>query len=741
MPHAGVPRCVEFDIMKLNKSEIRKSAMMNLLLVILAALALEATSVVQYYYSQKEIKEEASLRAEGQLENTRIQISDVLDQAEAAVRNNLWIAQWCIAKTDSIFRVTERVVSNNPVVVGSTMAFVPGYYKDSALFSPYTYRDGQTDELKYKTLATQEYDYPNQEWFQKGIAIESGHWSEPYIDKGGGDMLMTTFSMPVKDYSGRTAAVLTADISLGWLTSMFGDVKMYPSAFSMMASRTGKVMVSPAPAFAMYDTIQDIAASMENNEVVDVLSREMLAGESGSKTVRFRGDDYFVYYAPVERTGWSMCIIVPEDEVFGEIRTMAWLIRLLQIVGLLLLVFILRAVTRNQLKLREVSVKKDMMESDLRISRGIQMSMIPKVFPPFPDRKDIDMAGMIIPARDVGGDLYDFYMRDEKLFFCIGDVSGKGVPASLVMAITRSTFRSVSGRETSPAKIVSQMNESMADVNENNMFVTFFCGVLDMVTGKMTYCNAGHNAPLLLSDSVKELPVVPNLPLGIIADMSFQEQETELHCDDALLLYTDGLTEAEDSHHEQFGLKRVFGVLHEHRTATEHLETMRKVVNDFVGKAPQSDDLTMLLIHYLGDGSEQVSCRHLEMNNDIRQIPRLEAFVADIAVRRSLDPGLVASINLAIEEAVTNVIMYAYPKGTEGTVSIDSKDSPGLLEFTITDSGMEFDPTSAPKPDTSLDVEQRRVGGLGIHLVRSIMDSVTYQRKGGRNILKMTKKI
>lgn len=727
--------------MKLNKNEIRKSAMTSLLLVILAALALEATSVVQYYYSQKEIREEASLRAEGQLENTRIQISDVLDQAEAAVRNNLWIAQWCITQPDSLQRVTERVVSNNPVVVGSTMAFVPGYYEDKPLFAPYTYRDNKTSELKYRTLATAEYDYPSHEWFQKGIAIESGHWSEPYIDEGGGDMLMTTFSMPVPDYSGRTAAVLTADISLGWLSSMFGDVKMYPNAFSMMASRTGKVMVSPAPAFASYGTIQDIAASMDNNEVVNILSQDMLAGESGSKTVRFRGDDYFVYYAPVERTGWSMCIIVPEDEVFGDIRTMAWLIRLLQIVGLLLLVFILRAVARNQFKLREVSVKKDIMESDLRISRRIQMSMIPKVFPPFPDRKDIDMAGMIIPARDVGGDLYDFYMRDEKLFFCIGDVSGKGVPASLVMAITRSTFRSVSGREDSPAKIVSQMNESMADVNENNMFVTFFCGVLDMATGKMKYCNAGHNAPLIISDTIKELPVVPNLPLGILQDMHFHEQEAELHYDEDLLLYTDGLTEAENVHHEQFGLKRVFGVLHERRQAKEQLETMRKVVNDFVGEAPQSDDLTMLLIHYLGDGSKQASYRHLEMKNDIGQIPKLEAFVGDIAGRRSLDPGLVTSINLALEEAVTNVIMYAYPKGTEGTVSIDSKDSPGLLEFTITDSGMEFDPTSAPKPDTSLDVEQRRIGGLGIHLVRSIMDSVTYQRKDGRNILKMTKKI
>ena len=713
----------------------------SLLLVILAALALEAISLIQYYFSQREIKEEASLRAASQLENTRIQISDVLDQAEAAVRNNIWIAQWCITKPDSLQRVTERVVSNNPVVVGSTMAFVPGYYKDKPLFAPYSFKDKDSGELKYKSLATEEYDYPNQEWFSKGIMIESGHWSEPYIDEGGGDMMMTTFSMPVKDYQGKVAAVLTADISLNWLTNMFGDVKVYPNAFSMMASRTGSVMVCPAPAFVMHKTIQDIASSFEDTTVVHALSQKMLAGETGNMTVSYKKQNHFVYYAPVERTGWTMGIIIPEDEVYGDIRRIAGLVWLLQVLGLLLLVFILRAVARNQSKLQEVSDRTEMMESELRISRRIQMSMIPKVFPPFPDRKDIDMAGLIVPAKDVGGDLYDFFMRDEKLFFCIGDVSGKGVPASLVMAVTRSTFRTVSARETSPAKIVTSMNESLSDMNENNMFVTFFCGVLDMVTGKLSYCNAGHNAPVTLTCAIQELPVIPHLPLGILSSMKFQEQETVLNYDDAILLFTDGLTEAENKKHEQFGLKRVFGVLHERRSAAEHLETMRKVVNDFVGDAPQSDDLTMLFIHYLGDGTSQVSYQHLEMENDIGQIPKLEAFIGNIAKRRPLDSGLVSSINLALEEAVSNVIMYAYPKGTEGTLSIDSKDSTGMLEFTLTDSGTEFDPTLAPKPDTSLGVDQRRIGGLGIYLLRSIMDDVTYERRDGKNILKMTKKI
>ena len=210
------------------------------------------------------------------------------------------------------------------------------------------------------------------------------------------------------------------------------------------------------------------------------------------------------------------------------------------------------------------------------------------------------MAALLVPAKEVGGDLYDFFIRDEHLFFCVGDVSGKGVPASLVMAVTRSLFRTLAGREKKPGAIVKQMNDSMSDMNESNMFVTLFCGVLDMKTGHLDYCNAGHNAPLLFTDHVAPLPVVSNLPLGILADQEFQEESVDLKYDDALFLYTDGVTEAENIHHELFGEERMAAVMHTRRTAQEHLEAMRAAVTEFVGEAPQSDDITVLFIHYLG---------------------------------------------------------------------------------------------------------------------------------------------
>ena len=413
----------------------------------------------------------------------------------------------------------------------------------------------------------------------------------------------------------------------------------------------------------------------------------------------------------------------------------------LLILGLAMIVFLMVRSARNMKELGEITAVKERMENELEIARGIQMSMIPKIFPSYPERGDIDIFASIVPAKEVGGDLFDFFIMDEKLYFCIGDVSGKGVPASLVMAVTRSLFRTLAAHEKSPGRIVTAMNESMSDMNESTMFVTFFCGVLDMKTGHLRYCNAGHNAPVLLNTAKTPLPVVSNVPLGIVAGTAFQEQETDLKYDDTLFLYTDGVTEAENAKHELFGEERMINALSELKGSKAHLEEMQKALDAFVGDTPQSDDITMLFVHYLNEETPDTSERHLLIHNDIQQIPQLADFVETIAEEKHLDHSLTLSLNLALEEAVTNVIMYAYPEGTDGLVDIEAIIREHSLSFVISDSGQPFDPTAQPDADVSQSIENRQVGGLGIYLVRSIMDNVSYERNGGKNILSMTKNI
>ena len=713
---------------------VRQSAKAGLMLVIVAVVTLEATALIQFTFSQKAIREEAQNRAESQLDATRLKILNIVDQTETAVRSGKWLAQWALSMPDSLGAVSRRILETNPGIVGSTIALVPGYDSRRPLYSPYCFRTPGSDTITFSSLATEEYDYPSKEWFVKPLETGSGYWSEPYVDVGGGDILMVTYSVPILDREGRQAAVLTADISLDWLTDLVGEVKVYPDAFSMVISREGRIMVCPVDSFIMKYTVDEATADLGDTATFADLNRSMLSGRRGNTVIRYNKTTTHVFFSPVEKTGWSMSIMIPDSEIYGSIRKVGLLVKLLQLLGILMLVVILRAFILNQVKYKKLDDSKKAVENELKIAHGIQMAMIPKIFPPFPERKDLDMAAAIVPAKEVGGDLYDFFIRDEKLFFCIGDVSGKGVPAALVMAVTRSMFRTLSTHEDDPGRIVSQMNDAMADVNENNMFVTFFLGVLDLASGHLTYCNAGHNAPVILTDRKSPLPVEANLPLGVLPGFEFKGQEVTINDDDAVFLYTDGLTEAEDSSHELFGEERMYGVLGTRRPSADHLEAMKTAVAAYVGDAPQSDDLTMLFIHYF-------SKRHLRIENEISEIGKLSAFVEAIGEERKLDPALVSSINLALEEAATNVIMYAYPKETAGTLDVDAVLGTDALEFTLTDGGVPFDPTAAPEADVTLGAEERNIGGLGIFLVRNIMDKVTYARRDGKNILTMTKNL
>jgi sigma-B regulation protein RsbU (phosphoserine phosphatase) len=360
-------------------------------------------------------------------------------------------------------------------------------------------------------------------------------------------------------------------------------------------------------------------------------------------------------------------------------------------------------------------------------------------------RDDCDVVGLLDPARMVGGDLYDHFIRDEKLYFCIGDVSGKGVPAALVMAVAHTLFRSISAHESNPARIMQALNETSCQRNEQNMFVTMFIGVLDLPTGRLRYCNAGHDKPFVIGEETKQLPAKPHLPLGVMDNMIYTTQETVLQSGESLFLYTDGLTEAMNESHEQFGLKRVEKGLQDcignkPNVAEKIIRTMTNRVNAFVDGAEQSDDLTMLAIHYTPQEKPIVFCETLNLNNKVSEITKLNAFVKSATTALNMETGLANQIKLAVEEAVTNIIDYAYQNGTEGNISVTIEADESRIRFIITDSGAEFDPTSVSKADTTLSVEERPIGGLGVFLVRNLMDSINYERVDGKNVLRMEKR-
>ena len=694
----------------MTKEFFKQVAKPGFMLIIVAALTLGVSSFIQSYFSVKGIKNGAMLRAEGQLEFDRLRIMDVVNQAEAAVRNSVWIASWCLNVPDSQQVVARRVVEDNPIVVGSTLALVPGYDPEHPLSAPYACREG--DKIVIKSLATEEYDYPSQEWFAKAIEAGEGYWSEPYIDEGGGNILMTTYSVPIKDKNGQIAAVLTADLSLDWLAQLANNILVYDNAYSVVLSRQGKMMVGP----------ENEDKNQNENEKVQT------------------------YTTKVERTGWTLSIVIPDDEIFGGIRRVVGMVTILQLLGIGMLILILRVVAKNQMKYNEINEKKAAIESELHIASDIQKGMLPKNFPTSAQRDDVTLYASLTPAKDVGGDLFDFYIRDEKLFFCIGDVSGKGVPASLFMAVTRSIFRTVSAHESMPDRIMTEMNKTIADMNETSMFVTLFVGVLDLPTGRLRYCNAGHDAPLLVGAGVGLLPCDSNIPVGVKASWKYTLQEAPLFPGTTIFLYTDGLTEAEDVSHAQFQMQRINDVAVQALAGQKHepqqlIDMMTNAVHRFVGNAEQSDDLTMMAVQYTKQQRDVRLLKSIVLNNDIQEVPQLAAFVDEVCEAVGFNPAVTMQMNLALEEAVVNVMNYAYPPGIRGKVTIDASANDVRLKFTIIDRGRPFDPTVQADVDTTLSVKERPIGGLGIHIVRQIMDSINYERIDGQNVLTLRKKL
>ena len=383
------------------------------------------------------------------------------------------------------------------------------------------------------------------------------------------------------------------------------------------------------------------------------LGDAMTSGESGDLSVVIDGIKSDVYYAPLRHSGWSMGIVVPTERLLTPALSYGAIIIFLILLGVLLVFLTCRRSIKKastpliQLaesaqeiatgkfdtslptiqhkdeirllrdsfdymqsslakyvdELKETTAQKASIERELSVARSIQMSMLPITWPPFPDRNDLDIYGCVAPAKAVGGDLFDFRLRNEKLYFCIGDVSGKGIPAALVMTVISSMFQTLSDSEDSPLQIMTAINASTSARNENLMFVTLFVGALDLSTGVLQYTNAGHNAPVIITDGKPSLlPVDANIPVGIVEGWSYTLQETTLSPDTLLFLYTDGLTEATRSDGELFQEERVLAQLagHDENTSAERLiADMTAAVNRFIGNAEQSDDLTMLVLKWI----------------------------------------------------------------------------------------------------------------------------------------------
>ncbi len=723
---------------------MKKRNYSGFVIIVTAAILLELISAVQYYYMRSVLTEELELRAEADLTMKAIVTKSALNLSEKTLQGHLWDLQRDINHPDSMFSIAAWIVKSYPYLSGCGIAFVPNHYPQKGrLFEPYAMRNGE--RITTHQIAGERHDYTKFGFYKHGAKTQKPSWTDPYHDPITGRQT-ASYAVPIYDNKGKFIAVFGLDMPLDWLGDTVNHHHIYPSSFVLLLTEGGKLMAAPPRTQVSKKTADDIVRIINDSTIPKEMSRT-----GRSKMVTFRdanGRDAILFFANFKgKPHWQIAVVCYKDEVFGKLHKAHFIVLLLSMLGLILLGYIIYRTMRNARRLAEVQIEHEHMSSELRIASNIQQALLPANEQTLTGVDDAQIEGRLIPAKAVGGDLYNVFVRDGKLFFCIGDVSGKGIPAALIMAITQTLFRTISSRESNPAHIMQQLNETACRNNKSNMFATMFIGILDLPTGHLRYCNAGHEVPIFIQSAAKEgvtlLDTKPNLPVGIFDNFNYEMQKMVMPPGSTLFLYTDGLTEARNAQEKLFGRERVMQMIKSLHTlnAKQMVEAAVKEVELFAANTEQSDDLTLLTISYTPQEEHFILDETLTLDNNVKEVTTLSAFVKDVLARLDIGKPLAPKLRLALEEAVVNVMEYAYPSGKAGKIGIRVTYSGSRLRFIITDSGIAFNPTEASNADTTLSAEDRPVGGLGILLVRELMDSINYERIDGKNILTMTKKI
>ena len=722
---------------KLEKYILSLRKRKGLLIFIVAVVLLELLSAVQYYYTHHLMEEELEKYAEMELTTKAIITKRIIEDSEHTLKSHIMEVKYNLSTPDSMFNIVAQVAKYSPYLRGCGISFNPGYYKEKGeLFEPYALRT-DTGIVRLQ-VAGEKFDYTKDGFYRDIMEKKANSWVGPYDDIYL-EMRLISFAVPIYEFTGDTVAVFGVDIDTRSLGDTLNYRHIYPSSFDFLLTEDGKPIAGPADQ-KLQDEAKYVISLINDSTITRQQSRS-----KRSKVINFDTDkrDGAVFYANMKGIPhWQIAVVCYDDEVYGSLMKLRYRLLLLSLLAFGILLYLVRRFAKDEQKLRNQALEQERLAGELRIANNIQQTLLPEKESSLNSLDDVRVEGRLIPAKAVGGDLYNAFVRDGKLFFCIGDVSGKGIPSALIMAITQALFRNVASREDNPAHIMKRLNETACRNNKANIFVTLFIGVLDLPTGHLRYCNAGHELPILV-DQASTLEAKPNLPIGLFDDFNYEMQSLVMKPESTLFLYTDGLTEARNAKGKLFGREKVMQMIAECGT-TDPEQLVEAVINQwrqFIGTTEQSDDLTLLALRYTPSQEQSILGEGITLHNDVKEVEELGTFVKQVAETLSLDKSLTNRLRLAVEEAVVNVMEYAYPKGTTGDVNIRATSNGQRLKFIITDSGIPFNPTEVSEADTTLSAEERPVGGLGILLVRELMDSINYERIDGKNVLTLSKNL
>ena len=627
------------------------SARLSFWIVLVAALLLLAMIISLSRVWRAGVRAEVDKDAVQVLDNAVLRLDDILDDVErtASVLYRFVIRD--LDRPNMMVDHSNNTIRYNSALSGCSISFEPGYYPSKGRYYSIYSWPGENDQVEWEQEGADDYRYFEKEWYLYSKQLGYDCWTEPYLDTTGiagkEIEMLISYCTPIFDSTSVFVGAITLDLSLKQLSEALYNVRPYPNAYCILIGEEGKYLVHPDSDKLMVHSIYSDAEELSVPELVK-LGESMEKQERGEQELFLNGQHYYVFYRPVPTTGWNIAIFCPESDIYGGYdrlqRKILW-----SLLGGLALVFLLSVLLiRHQLaplaklaeeadyiasgnfdrpmpvrkrndeigvlsqsfvhmqsslvrhirELTESTASRERMERELQIARNIQMGMVPHEFDL---GKKVDLFASMVPAREVGGDLYDCFVQDDKLYLCIGDVSGKGVPASLFMAVARAMFRVVARQGLAPAEIARRINDTVSEKNDQMIFVTMFLAAVDLKTGVMEYCNCGHNAPVLFPGPDKApvfLDCLSNTALGIESGFDYEGQRVDDMRGKILFLYTDGLNEAENADHEQFGNDRMLACLGDgpFLDARSLIDRLSEAVASHVAGAEASDDLTMLCL-------------------------------------------------------------------------------------------------------------------------------------------------
>jgi sigma-B regulation protein RsbU (phosphoserine phosphatase) len=615
-----------------------------------------------YFFSRRMIEKNIENQARTLVLATVNRIEKILLSVEKVPENLSSFLEKGSYDRRELLELLRTVVEKNQEIYGAAIAFEPhAFDRETPHFAPYFYQGAE--KIEFVDLGNKSYKYLHWDWYQIPKELNRRQWTEPYFDEGGGNIVMATYAVPFYRKGGgkrEFMGIVTADVSLAWLQEAVSSIKVLQTGYGFLISRNGTLVTHPLKELIMNETIFGVAEARGDPHLREV-GRRMIRGESGFFPFRSISPekDYWIYYTPLPSNGWSLAVLFPQDELTADIDRLSRIVIVLGGIGLLLLslavTLIARSIARplramagateaiatgnldielpalrskdevgrltdsfNHMKtslkqyikeLTETTAAKERIESELKVAHDIQMSLLPKVFPPFPHREEFDIYAVIDPAREVGGDFYDFFfVDDEHLCFVIGDVSGKGVPASLFMAVTKTLIKATSSQGIAPGEILTRVNWELSQENDSCMFVTIFCGILNTTSGEIFYSNGGHNDPFILRKGNEAAWLEGNrgLVVGAMEQTVYETCQTILQPGESIFLYTDGVTEALNTREELFSddrLRKKISFLQAH-PPEEVISGVAEEIARFSNHMPQADDIAMMMIRFHGKRKE-----------------------------------------------------------------------------------------------------------------------------------------